>query len=388
MSHQRAQERLQVWASEPFRVFFPLAVLAGVLGVGLWPLYFAELIPFYPGMNHTRLMAFGFFGGFVLGFVGTALPRLLDAPGLKAWELGLLGSLFLALCGFHVCGATVWGEGAMVLCWLFILVCFGPRVVRGKDLPPPGFVLVLLGVLGALVGGGVSLYEHGNETSAEWLIWRQLLEFQGFTLLPLMGAGGFILPRMLGLPERQSFPVMRHPSREWWRQFGIAAGAGGLVLLTFWIELQGRFVVAYQLRFWVVVGYLTWQVPWHQARPGSSVGNSLRFGLGCVGAGLLLVSCFPAWRVAFLHLSLGIGFVLVALMVGARVVFGHGDRLPALDGKRRWIRWVLGLIVVAVTSRMIGDWIPKIMVSHYVYGAIFWSAAVVIWWWFVFVRRR
>ena len=64
------------WAAEPFRVFFPMAILLGVLGVSMWPLYFFGVISFYPGMNHSRVLAFGFFGSFMMGFLLTALPRL------------------------------------------------------------------------------------------------------------------------------------------------------------------------------------------------------------------------------------------------------------------------------------------------------------------------
>ena len=34
---------------EPFRVFFPAGVLAGITGVALWPLHFMGLVEMYPG---------------------------------------------------------------------------------------------------------------------------------------------------------------------------------------------------------------------------------------------------------------------------------------------------------------------------------------------------
>ena len=65
-------------AAEPFRIFFPAAVAVGLAGVSLWPLYALKLADFYPGTSHARLMACGFFGGFIVGFLGTALPRMLS----------------------------------------------------------------------------------------------------------------------------------------------------------------------------------------------------------------------------------------------------------------------------------------------------------------------
>ena len=60
---------------EPFRIFFPEGVFAGILGVALWPLYFTGVTGFYPGQAHARIMAYGLFGGFIFGFLGTAMPR-------------------------------------------------------------------------------------------------------------------------------------------------------------------------------------------------------------------------------------------------------------------------------------------------------------------------
>ena len=61
---------------EPYRVFFPLGMLAGIWGVLMWPMFYAGWLKFYPGEAHTRMMIGGFMGAFVLGFLGTAFPRL------------------------------------------------------------------------------------------------------------------------------------------------------------------------------------------------------------------------------------------------------------------------------------------------------------------------
>src|SRR5204863_827252 len=74
-------------AAEPFRLFFPLGVLAGLIGVSLWPLHFMGVKQFYPGVSHARIMAFGLFGAFILGFLGTAMPRMLSARPLRPWEV-------------------------------------------------------------------------------------------------------------------------------------------------------------------------------------------------------------------------------------------------------------------------------------------------------------
>jgi uncharacterized protein involved in response to NO len=84
---QHRSVTLATLCEEPFRVIFPSAAVAGLVGVLLWPLHLTGGMEWYPGVNHARIMTQGFFGGFMLGFLGTALRRLLSVPGLRAPEL-------------------------------------------------------------------------------------------------------------------------------------------------------------------------------------------------------------------------------------------------------------------------------------------------------------
>ena len=61
---------------EPFRIFFPAGILIGIAGVALWPAYYAGLVVTYPGTGHARLMIEGFMASFIIGFLGTAGPRI------------------------------------------------------------------------------------------------------------------------------------------------------------------------------------------------------------------------------------------------------------------------------------------------------------------------
>ena len=72
-----------LWAEEPFRVLFPLGLFLGAVGVTLWPLYVLQVINYYPGTAHVRLMIEGLMGSFIIGFLGTAGPRLLEAQPFR-----------------------------------------------------------------------------------------------------------------------------------------------------------------------------------------------------------------------------------------------------------------------------------------------------------------
>jgi hypothetical protein len=39
-------ERIESWREEPFRVLFPLGILASIAGVSLWPLFVGKWLPF------------------------------------------------------------------------------------------------------------------------------------------------------------------------------------------------------------------------------------------------------------------------------------------------------------------------------------------------------
>ena len=73
---------------EPFRLFFPLGFLASAMGVMLWPAVFRGWIDYYPLEAHARWMALGFGGSMIVGFLGTAAPRMLSAPKFFRWKLG------------------------------------------------------------------------------------------------------------------------------------------------------------------------------------------------------------------------------------------------------------------------------------------------------------
>ena len=73
-----------IWiGSEPYRVFFLSGILFSIAGVLMWPLFYKGLMSFYPGVSHARVMIQAFAGAFVVGFLGTAGPRILSAPRLN-----------------------------------------------------------------------------------------------------------------------------------------------------------------------------------------------------------------------------------------------------------------------------------------------------------------
>jgi uncharacterized protein involved in response to NO len=370
---------------EPFRLFFPAGVLAGVVGVLLWPLHFAGAVEFYPGLVHARIMALGLFGAFILGFAGTALPRMLAAPPLGIQNVLLLCLLHLSMIAAFATGSALWGDRlAGLLLGLFALL-MAARAWRRRDVPPPGFVLVGLAFLCACAGIALALVQHAEpELETRWVLLQRLFIYQGFILLPILGAGPFILPRLFGRPSSHDFPTTLNLPAAWKRKSALALATGLLIIGSFFMEAHGWGRAAYAIRFGTTLSFLLLEFPFRRA-PGAapSIAMSLRIAFGMVASGFLAVALLPAYRSGLLHVSLIGGFAIITFAVATWVVFGHSGHKTVLSGRNRWFLIAVGLMLFAMLTRISGDFWPKIMISHYTYGALLWVSGALLWAWHV-----
>lgn len=378
---RRTRPSARELAAEPFRLFFPLGILAGLTGVSLWPLHFLGLGQ-YPGVPHARLMAHGFFGSFVLGFLGTAMPRMLGTHPLPPSLVTALGLSQLSVIALHLAGRTGLADLAMLASVLLLMVALLNRIRRRTDLPPPGFVLAGLGLACGVTGLLLGVTPIVDEGDAGRAILQTRLLYQGFLLLPVLGVGGFIFPGLLGAPNRHDFPEMRWPNRAWTGKAGEALAVGLVILASFGLEVRGDVSWAYGIRFGAAAVYLLRQVPLRSlAGRRSSVAHSLRAGLVLLLAGLLVVTLLPQWRVTLLHLTYASGLVLVTLAVATRVLFGHSGQPQRLHARNVWLIVAFALVFAGTLTRITGDFLPKILPTHYSYGALMWAVGIVLWAW-------
>lgn len=368
-----------LFAREPFRIFFPAATLVGVIGVALWPLHLLGIAGSYPGQAHAQLMMHGFFGGYIVGFLGTAMPRMLSVAALRKGEAMLLLAIFLVMAGLCASGNLRWANG----CYLALLAAFvammAPRFAGRKDLPPPGFVLVGMSILSAAAGSALAIFS-GEEAGMFRLTLQRLLSYQGFVLLPILGIGPFILPRFFGLASRHDLPESREMTGAWNRKAWLALATGLGILISFALEAGGMIRIAYALRFALTAGYILMEMPVRKGPESSNIfGLSIRGSLAAIAGGFLAVALFPAYRVGLLHITLIGGFAVITFAVATRVLFGHSGNLGALKGRNRWFAISTGLMLFGMATRISGDFWPKIMASHYIYGAILWIVGVTVW---------
>jgi len=368
-------------AREPFRIFFPAAMVAAIAGISLWPLYYWHVDNFYPGQSHARLMAYGFCGGFILGFLGTALPRMLSTAAFSLAETGVLFCVYMAMNASYVMAKLNLGDSLLLVLLAVLAICFVTRFLKRQDTPPPGFVLVAAGLACAAAGAILAIVQS-NSDEPRWPLLQHLLSYQGFVLFPILGISPFILPRFFGLPSSHDFPESRNVPQGWGRKAATAIATATLILASFFLEASGRTRLGPLLRFLTASTYIAVEALVFQATQ-----NKNDFGLVIRSAFILLLTGFagtilwPEFRVALLHFTLIGGFALIALTVATRVIYGHSGNLASLNQPNRWFLVVGGLICFAMLTRISGDFWPKITMSHYAYGAIVWLAGAFLWAW-------
>ena len=360
-----------VWlGSEPYRLFFLSGILFSIAGVAMWPLFFAGHFPFYPGVSHARVMIEAFGGAFVLGFLGTAGPRMLSAPRLKPWELATFFLLHLANGLCHLGGLTIWGDSLFLALLGGFTLSLGTRVIFfRKEWPPPAMLLAATGLVCGITGTILWL-------NPAWVARPEiqrlagLLLYQGLLLGPVMGVGIFLFPRLLGGEFGEDATL---------RRMALAAVA---LLASFAVEIWIHPTAGQILRamaFVFALAHVRWRRGKDAASPGT-LANALRFCcLPLALIGLIAPVFSPLQHIALDHLLFISGFGLLCLIAGSRVLFGHSGSLE-LFATKSWIaRGIVFATVLAALTRSSANFMPKIMISHYEYAAWSWVAGAALW---------
>ena len=368
-------------AAEPFRIFFPLGLILGSIGVALWPLFVWHQISFYPRDAHLRLMIEGLMGSFIIGFLGTAGPRLLDARPFAAIETLVLVVLQILAAGLHLGQHRNLGDVVFLVSLTLFLGFVGVRARSRRDLPPPNFVLVVLGFLNAItgivfifaarrVGNGAFLDQFGS-----------LLLNQGFVLFPILGVGAFFFPKLLGGAKPE--PADLNIAMSLWRKRALIAALTGIGLwISFALEAADWIRTAATLRGSMVLFYYIFQGHLFKKPSGPPfLAQCFRFGAILLVVALFSPAILPTFRIANLHLAFIGGFTIILFTVSTRVILGHSGQAHLFQKRLRFLIGALVLLVVAMVARVGADFFPPGRNSHLVYAAFLWLSAAAVWAW-------
>ncbi len=367
-------------ATEPFRIFFPLGILAAVTGLLLWPIYYAALhagfAPNFPALQHPRIMIFGFGAAFVTGFLGTAWPKFIEARSLTISDLSLLVSSWMAAQFFYLIGAIQPGDFAFGAHEVLLIGILGIRLYGAKDPPPPGFVLAFASLFGAVAAAWAwCFFLTSMPLWANTL--TRLFAYQGTLLFPLIGVGSFLFPRVFfaGTPR---IPPGRTPNARS-RMMGIFGGAG-LILISFILEATGWVRTGNLLRFTAICFWVWFAFP--AAFKGKCLSTRawvLRTAIASIAACFLIRGIWPGPGFAIEHFLFLGGFGLAIPLIADKVIMGHcaeNPQVPAVSKAWRWIVWLMWL---ALGTRIIADVILSSQKSHYIYASIMFVVVFLIW---------
>jgi uncharacterized protein involved in response to NO len=367
-------------AAEPYRLFFASGALWSIIGVSLWPLFYAQQLGFYPNIVHARLMIEAFGGAFVIGFLGTAGPRMATAPKLTPLELCGLFALHQASAISHLRLQHAWGDALFIALLVSLLLCLVIRVVKfRKEAPPPQMLLALTGLVCGIAGTSMLLVP-ATALDPQRLRLANLLLYQGLLLPPVLGIGSFVFPRMLGGDFGD--PKTAAQSRA---KLIRSIAAALLLVSSFFLEAFDQVIPGYALRAGVTLTYLFIEVSWKTQQTGSLT-TGLFWALGLGWLGIVLAPFHYAQHVSIEHLLYIGGFGMLMLVVGSRVLFGHSGDLEGFFVKSKWVRWLIFLGILAATTRATPAWVPSTTVSHHIYAA--WTWGLLSLFWLLWHRRR
>lgn len=362
---------------DPFRVFFPLGVLAGVLGVGHWAIWTSGWPVGMIGYLHPMLQSQGFLGFFVVGFLMTALPRFTGADYARPWEVALAAAGGLAFLAAALSERWVLAQAAFLTMLLTVPACAAARFKSATKPIPPSFVLIGFGMLHAVVGTLLMAATRMGQTDfALFRSGRQMVQ-TGFLLCIVLGVTAKLAPFLLGHAEDPRAPP--GPGAVRLAEVLPHGFTGALLLATFLAEpaapswmraIRAAAATLHLVRFAGIARL-----------PKKKSVTILLFWTACwmTPLGLWLAALFPARAVAFMHVTFIGGFSLMIFSFGLLVVLSHSGRAVLLNGPLWPLRIAGPLILGALALRVAADLVParEIALLHSASGL--WVLAAVIW---------
>ena len=327
----------------------------------------------------------GFVGGCVIGFLGTAMPKMLSAPSLKLWQVAVLVLGYIGYCTAHSSGLHPLGDGIFAVSMSFMLVCFGMRLKVRKSATAPQMVLAVMGIVSGILGAMWWAFFVPSEYLYVTLFSQRLL-YQAFILLPILGVGSFFFPMVLGVKKEEIKGI-----KAWRRKAGESIAVGVLIILTYWVEVHAQQRAMAWSRFLICFIWLTKESGWlkrtkNEGRDGAFTASWHRL----LARRMVAVAVLEQQRIALEHTLYIGGFGLITMIVATRVIYGHSGQGAKFQ---RWIKPLVAcvaLLLLAMATRVTADFMPTIRNTHHTYAAISWVVVSAIWAMavFPFLHRR
>jgi uncharacterized protein involved in response to NO len=379
---------------EPFRIFFPLAVAFGTLGIGHWLAFQQGWTTSYSGAFHAHVQVWGYIGSFAIGFLLTALPRSGGHTPASSFELAAALAAVIATVAAVALEQWLLANIINVLL-LGLVIAFAARrfaakrapsgaaAVRTGPPPPVEFVWIPIALAFGVVGSLIAAAGRAELLSATVIKIGEVASQQGFLLSVVLGVGGFMAPRLMGHGDVMARPACApasDPARARRRRLRVHLLAAGALVVSFVIEGLGSVRWAYLLRGAVVAGELVFAAKIHRLpRVDSLFARTLWSALWLTALGVIAAGIFPNARVAMLHITFLGGFALMTFAMGAMVVMSHSGDARRLMLPLPAFRFIAAGVAAALLARVTADARFERYFEWLALASVGWGVAAIAW---------
>lgn len=390
------REIVNRFCDEPYRLFFPLGMIFGIVGVSHWLLYAIGWIKTYSFFYHSSVQIMAYTACFITGFLLTAMPRFSATAHASKNEILLFLSCILAIFIFLTLGLWIAAEISFLL-WMFNLGKFGvSRFTKRKggagspNSPPLEFVWIPIAIIHGVVGSLLLILSQARLIPVYLSAVGKPMNEQGFLLSVVVGVGGFLIPRIMGtfkaVADKEAC-TLEDVKREQQQNISFHLIMGAMLFFSFWLEGFGKQSLGYALRAIVVTGEFA-----HNGllpRPPKVTDLFVRLvwlSVWMITLGYWLVAFFPDYRVVMLHFVFIGGFSLMTFSIATMVVMSHAGEGQRLRG-HLWILWVIVIgLALALFKRVTAIFFPDAYFNYLGLAAFFWVLTGFSWLCFIAPR--
>lgn len=379
----------QIILREPYRIFFPLAVLSGITGVGYWFLFGVGIVKTYSAEMHSAIQMQVCMGAFIAGFLMTALPKMTSSVSASGFEFFFQLIFTISMLAFYLAGESLIANLFYGLWLLSLAFFFLKRFKEGRSnnpliftAPPVELIWVPAGIFFALIGIVYTILAKQHENLSYFA--RQLTN-QSFVLCVVIGVGSFMGARFTGR-FRTTKKSISNPceitkqAQSYRREIFFQLTGAGFLFLSFVLEGFRYPQTGYTLRALVITIFFfaSGVLPKWPKTSGLYVWilwlSFWLFALGFWGAASHL-----QYRIESLHVSFLGGLGLMTYAVITMVVVTHAGK-PERMREPLLILWIILVgLLTSLGVRLAAVFIAKHYYQLLGFSSVIWVIVALAW---------
>ncbi|HZL85868.1 MAG TPA: NnrS family protein, partial [Candidatus Krumholzibacteria bacterium] len=348
----KLQHPIQKNNIEPYRVFFPLGIVLGLLGVGVWPIYALGWIEGLRSIWHIDLQLQGFLFAFILGFLLTALPNFSMTQHAQKSELVFFGILFLGGNLATILSLFSLGRVAFAINMLALVVFAAGRFRKRQSDPPPEFVFVGAGLLMGIVAAVFrALGLVSSDLAGLDIVGRRILA-EGMVTMLVLGIGGKLVPMIWGMPG--GAPLVQLGSE---RRFTPRHRECLVLALLYCATFLFEYLASERHALWVraIIATIVFIRMFRFHRRGHTAGilvAVIRISTWLTCLALWGSAIHPRYRVDVLHILFIGGFAMLILPIASRVILAHGGYSTEIEARSKTLAIAAILLGASLVLRI------------------------------------